>query len=59
VSDEHTICALKETIARLQQKSEDDDKALVLAEKVNDARWLGWITLAGVVGNWVYLLWKH
>jgi hypothetical protein len=43
--NERKICDLEITVAKLKQKSDDDDKALVLAKDVAAARWTAVIAL--------------
>jgi hypothetical protein len=43
--EEHRVCNLEQQIAVLKQKSEDDDKALILAKAVSSALWTAGIAL--------------
>lgn len=57
--DEHKICALEKQVAVLDQKSKDDDKALVLAKSVSSALWAAIIALLiGLINIGIALL-KH
>lgn len=58
MNDEHKICELELQLAVLRQKSTDDDKALLLAERVNTARWIGYIAIFGVVANFILTILK-
>lgn len=57
--DIHRFCELEKEVARLRQKSEDDDKALVLAEKLNAARWMAGLALVGAIINILMALLKR
>lgn len=41
----HHVCELERKVAVLEQKSKDDDRALILAKEVSSARWTAIIAL--------------
>lgn len=43
----HRICELEKEIVRLNQEMRDNNKAVVLAEKVASAHWMAAISLVG------------
>lgn len=65
-SNIHDVCNLKAELAALRQKSQDDDKALILADKIAStdqtakaAKWLGYIAVLGMLINIAIAFWKH
>lgn len=57
--DEHKVCDLELKIAVLQQKSADDDKALVVAKAATSALWAATVALLiGLINMAIALLRK-